>query len=57
MKRLSMAAMTFAAMFNYLSTNAQEFKISESGCLNNYGVDVAVFEDYYPEGTKEVFVS
>lgn len=50
MKRLSMAAMTFAAMFNYLSTNAQEFKISESGCLNNYGVDVAVFEDYYPEG-------
>ena len=42
--------MTLAAMFNCLSTNAQKFKISESGCLNNYGVDVAVFEDYYPEG-------
>ncbi|MCQ2974736.1 MAG: glycoside hydrolase family 9 protein [Bacteroidales bacterium] len=29
---------------------AQEFTLSQSGCLQNKGVDIAVFDDYYPEG-------
>ena len=37
-------------MLNCLVSNAQEFKINEAGCFNNYGVDVACFDDYYPEG-------
>ncbi|MCR5455157.1 MAG: glycoside hydrolase family 9 protein, partial [Bacteroidales bacterium] len=35
---------------NCFDVNAQSFQIAESGCISNYGVDVAVFEDYYPEG-------
>ncbi|MBQ3691113.1 MAG: glycoside hydrolase family 9 protein [Bacteroidales bacterium] len=39
-----------ALMLNCLIVNAQEFKINEAGCFYNYGVDVACFDDYYPEG-------
>ena len=39
-----------ALMLNCFISNAQEFKINEAGCFNNYGVDVACFDDYYPEG-------
>ena len=50
MKRLSMAVIAFAALLNCLKINAQEFKITESEYLNNCGVDVVAFSDYYPEG-------
>ena len=41
------AAIAIAASSNL---NAQEFKLNDAGCFTNYGVDVAVFDDYYPEG-------
>ena len=44
------AAVLSAAAVSGLNVQAQEFKLSESGCFRNYGVDIAVFEDYYPEG-------
>ena len=49
MKRLLFPAVSML-MFNCLISNAQEFKINEAGSFNNYGVDVACFDDYYPEG-------
>jgi hypothetical protein len=51
MKRLHSIILSAATVFAAATAaNAQEFKVTESGCLRNYGVDVAVFEDYYPEG-------
>ena len=50
MKRLHSIILSAAVLAAATTANAQEFKAAESGCLRNYGVDVAVFEDYYPEG-------
>ncbi|MBO7438090.1 MAG: glycoside hydrolase, partial [Bacteroidales bacterium] len=51
MKRLHSIILSAATLLAAATAaNAQEFKVTESGCLRNYGVDVAVFEDYYPEG-------
>ena len=44
------SALLLAMGVNALTLSAQQFHITESGCISNYGVDVAVFEDYYPEG-------
>ena len=49
MKRLLFPVVS-TLMLNCFIVNAQEFKINEAGCFNNYGVDVACFDDYYPEG-------
>ncbi|MCQ2083615.1 MAG: glycoside hydrolase family 9 protein [Bacteroidaceae bacterium] len=41
---------TIAMVLCCLSTQAQSFKLNESGYFNNGGVDVMSFSDFYPEG-------